>query len=261
MYQVRMWIIIPTGYSTITIEFPEEREKYCGWLQTVVGVGFLSGPLIGQTVYIILSKNYAGTFYFLAGFLFCAMLVAAWLLPRRINEYKVDSALEEKILTNSHRSTANSRSLGLGMHNMMADRSSAQIAQIARRSTQLGAKSKKIEKQITFKIFFTNTRAMTAIFSAMFAMIFMLFYEPFLADYLLKHYHVSDSIVGNNLKTIIVNIGYLFGIGLFGCIIGAPTCGYLCGFVQKRLLTSIAFVMVGVSMLIFGPSNILKIPE
>jgi len=54
--------------------------------------------------------------------------------------------------------------------------------------------------QITYKLFFTNLRAMTAIISSMFAMIFMLFYEPVFTKYIAKDQKwVDEGNVGKGL--------------------------------------------------------------
>lgn len=61
-----------------------------------------------------------------------------------------------------------------------------------------------MEKQINYKMFFTNSRAMTAIVASMFAMIFMLFYEPTYTPWLELHFGLDDSYNGN--YTLISNL-------------------------------------------------------
>ena len=78
----------------------------------------------------------------------------------------------------------------------VAERASFNVVGLARQSARYSRTSQQIEQQVTYRIFFTNMRAMTAIISSMFAMIFMLFYEPVLADYLIKEYDVSKNVVG-----------------------------------------------------------------
>ena len=53
-------------------------------------------------------------------------------------------------------------------------------------SERYSRRSHIMQAQVTYKIFFTNLRAMTAIVSLMFAMIFMLFYEPIFTPYIEK---------------------------------------------------------------------------
>ena len=86
------------------------------------------------------------------------------------------------------------------MHHSMAERSSNQYSMRARKTTDYQALLKRVEKDISYKVFFKNPRAMTAVFSSMIAMIFMLFYEPILTPYLNKHYLVDQKVVGNILK-------------------------------------------------------------
>lgn len=74
------------AYSIISIEFPTQREQYVGFCQTAVGLGLLSGPFIGQTIYIW--AKYAGTFYTMAGILTCALITVSFLIPNSLNSYQ-----------------------------------------------------------------------------------------------------------------------------------------------------------------------------
>ncbi len=78
---------------------------------------------------------------------------------------------------------------------------------------------------MTFKIFFTNKRAMMASFSAMLAMIFMLFYDTIYSNYLLS-LDVSEDY-----------IGYFFALGCGVYSFSAPLVGYLSKFIAKVYLT------------------------
>ena len=57
-------------------------------------------------------------------------------------------------------------------------------------------KSPELEQKITYGLFFRNMRAMTAIISSMFAMIFMLFFEPVLAEELIKRGFATHNSAG-----------------------------------------------------------------
>ena len=78
----------------------------------------------------------------------------------------------------------------------IAQRHSIDVVGLARVSARYSRKSQQMIDQITYKMFFTNMRAMTAVVSSMFAMIFMLFYEPVLTTYLGAQYHLSDQYFG-----------------------------------------------------------------
>lgn len=104
--------------------------------------------------------------------------------------------------------------------------------------------------QVTYKIFFTNIRAMTAIISSMFAMVFMLFYEPVLSNYLIHNFGVSENVVG-----------YYFSIGCFTYALASPCVGMLCSRIPRRYVTLAAFLMVAISMYLLGPSKVLNFPN
>ncbi len=97
--------------------------------------------------------------------------------------------------------------------------------------------------QVTFAIFFTNMRAMTAIVSAMFAMIFMLFYEPVFTPYIVSQGWILPA-----------NVGYTLAIGCFTYAVGSPLVGMLCAKVQRKYITLMAFFLCGISLFVFGPS-------
>ena len=86
---------------------------------------------------------------------------------------------------------------------------------LAKVSERYSRRSHVLIAQVTFKIFFTNLRAMTAIISAMFAMIFMLFYEPIYTPYMAQFMEPE-------------NVGYTLSIGCFTYAVASPLVGMLC---------------------------------
>jgi len=53
----------------------------------------LSGPFIGQTIYI--GAGYSGTFYAMAGILFIALIIVSMLIPNTLNAYTSEFPSEE----------------------------------------------------------------------------------------------------------------------------------------------------------------------
>jgi MFS family permease len=119
---------------------------------------------------------------------------------------------------------------------------------LAKVSERYSRRSHVLEAQVTFKIFFTNLRAMTAIVSAMFAMIFMLFYEPLFTPYLEKAYTFPKD-----------KVGYTLAIGCFTYAVASPLVGMLCAKMERKYITLMAFFFCGISLLMFGPSLVLGI--
>jgi MFS family permease len=195
------------------------------------------GPVIGTTIYSLV--DYQGTFYILAGVLSLSFLTAIFLLPQRINKYKTDKP-NEVILdqnANSRPSIQGPRPQGI------AERHSVDMVGLAKVSERYSRRSHVMMAQVTFKIFFTNLRAMTAIVSAMFAMIFMLFYEPVFTPYIVAQGWIEEK-----------QVGYTLAIGCFTYAVGSPLVGVLCGKIQRKYITLMAFFLCGISLFIFGPS-------
>jgi MFS family permease len=195
------------------------------------------GPVIGTTIYGF--AGYELTFYILAGILCLSFLTAIFLLPHRINKYKNDKP-NEVILdqnANARPSIQGPRPQGI------AERHSVDMVGLAKVSERYSRRSHVMMAQVTFKIFFTNLRAMTAIVSAMFAMIFMLFYEPVFTPYIVAQGWIAEE-----------KVGYTLAIGCFTYAVGSPLVGLLCSKMQRKYITLMAFFLCGASLFVFGPS-------
>lgn len=172
-------MVATSSYSIVSIEFPHQRDVYIGYCQTAVGLGLMLGPVIGSTIKKLV-QDYEITFYVLAGILACSLFTAIFLLPSRINKYTNDKP-DEVILEQKgdvRPSIHAPRPQGI------AERHSVDMVGLAKMSERYSRRSHVMIAQVTYKIFFTNVRAMTAIISSMFAMIFMLFYEPVFTEYI-----------------------------------------------------------------------------
>jgi MFS family permease len=239
-------MVATSAYSIVTIEFPHQREVYIGYCQTAVGLGLLLGPVIGTTIYRF--AKYQLTFYILAVVLTCSLLAAIFLIPSRINRYSTDKP-NEVILDqkgpDSRPSVQGPRPQGI------AERYSVDMVKLAQTSERYSRRSHVMMAQVTFKIFFTNVRAMTAIISSMFAMIFMLFYEPVFTDYIAKEQKWVDE----------ENVGYCLAIGCFTYAVASPLVGILCSKIARRYVTCFAFILCAISLFLLGPSKTLHFPE
>ena len=111
-----------------------------------------------------------------------SVATAFFMLPIRINKYSTDKPNEIILDQNiaARPSIQGYRPQGI------AERQSVNMVALAKVSERYSRRSHIMQAQVTFKIFFTNLRAMTAIVSSMFAMIFMLFYEPIFTPYIEK---------------------------------------------------------------------------
>lgn len=238
-------MVATAAYSIVSIEFPHQREVYIGYCQTSVGLGLLLGPVIGTTIYKF--AHYEWTFYILAMVLTASLTTAIFLLPNRINKYKM-TAPDEVILdqnTNIRPSISGIRPQGL------AERASVDMVALAKVSERYSRRSHVMQAQVTYSIFFTNLRAMTAIISSMFAMIFMLFYEPVFTNYLA----VTQKWVDKD------NVGYCLAIGCFTYAFASPLVGVLCSKIKRRYITFMAFILCAISLFLLGPSYTLNFPK
>lgn len=115
---------------------------------------------------------------------------------------------------------------------------------LAKVSERYSRRSHVMMAQVTFKIFFTNLRAMTAIVAAMFAMIFMLFYEPLFTPYIVAQGWIEEKYVG-----------FTLAIGCFTYAFASPMVGVLCSKIQRKYITLMAFFFCSISLFLLGPSH------
>ena len=115
----------------------------------------------------------------MAGILALALITVSILIPNSINAYQNEFPHEAVLDQREERPSVQAMPI-----HKIADRASFNTIALAKKSQRYSRRSAVLEAQVTYKLFFTNMRAMTAIISSMFAMIFMLFYEPVLSTYL-----------------------------------------------------------------------------
>lgn len=75
--------IYSVAYSVITLQFPENSDKYLGWAEAATGVGLMMGPALGSLTYQNLGYFY--TFIAFGGFLLLGALILFLVLPSELN--------------------------------------------------------------------------------------------------------------------------------------------------------------------------------
>ena len=68
-----------TCYSIATNEFPDQKEKVVGWVEAMTGLGLITGPIVGSTLYALL--GYSGTFFLYGSFLLILSFVIKMNFP------------------------------------------------------------------------------------------------------------------------------------------------------------------------------------
>jgi len=73
-------------YSMTTIEFPEDREKYIGYVELSLGLGLMLGPVLGSVFMALTHGSFEITFYIFGGLIFAGGLFAFIALPNYLNQ-------------------------------------------------------------------------------------------------------------------------------------------------------------------------------
>lgn len=229
------------GYSIITIEFPTKKETYIGYCQAAVGIGLMMGPVLGQALYA--QFQYEKTFYIFAAMLALAMVALAFIIPNSLNhaddimsKEEVDQYFERLRSTHSARSSDYIRSSSHHQRPLMPLRGSDIKTTLSR--------------DVTYKMFLRNRRAMMAVVSAMFAMVFMLFFDGILTMHLILEMDIPEN-----------QAGYFFGLICATYALSSPFMGCLTTLIPRHFLTFGAFLLASVALLMFGPSQMLGFPD
>jgi MFS family permease len=72
-------------YSMTTIEFPEDREKYIGYVELSLGLGLMLGPVLGSVFMSITDGDFEITFYIFGFLIASGGLFAFFALPNYLN--------------------------------------------------------------------------------------------------------------------------------------------------------------------------------
>lgn len=179
------------------------------------------GPIMGSMIYA--NVGYENTFFIFSGLLLLSCIFVFFILPARLNKLETDAQLEgEDQEKNSQRLPA---------------------------------------KEITFSMFLFNARAMLAVVSSTIAMVFMLFYNGILSVELTTHMGVDGDNVGKHTSLLILSTGYIFALGALMYALSSPLVSIVFRGLPRRYITQIAFIVSSVALFLFGPSELLNLPE
>ena len=80
-----------TSYAIITIVYKDNKQKYLGILQTFLGVGMITGPLIGSTLYTFV--GFQSTFFGIGATFICLVPILVFVIPNTVNikDHNIDS--------------------------------------------------------------------------------------------------------------------------------------------------------------------------
>jgi MFS family permease len=83
-------IILHAVYSILTSEFPENSDKYIGWMNAAMGLGLLSGSTLGSLLFHY--KSYLFTFEVFGVLVLCGCIINVFSLPKTLNTSKIGSS-------------------------------------------------------------------------------------------------------------------------------------------------------------------------
>ena len=75
-------------FSIIGSEFPDQRDEYFGYFESAVGIGLMSGPVIGQLIFNMV--GFEQTFYYTALILTIPFIAQIIYVPNTLNRGGVD---------------------------------------------------------------------------------------------------------------------------------------------------------------------------
>jgi MFS family permease len=224
-------------YSMTTIEFPENREKYIGYVELALGLGLMLGPVLGSVFMNMTDGDFEVTFYIFAFLIACGGMFAFFALPNYLNR---DNGEPTGI-------SARASIVSIGVHAI--ERKENESSEDDESTRDPNGKRKKV-KRVSFGMFLKHTRSLFCLIACGASMICLLFFESTLAKYLFDNFAISPKENG-----LIFAIPCLFYAG------SSPFVSLLTKRMQRRLIIFLAFMLNVVALFMMGPSYILDFPS
>jgi MFS family permease len=223
-------------YSMTTIEFPEDREKYIGYIELALGLGLMLGPVLGSAFMSMTGKDFESTFYIFGFLIACGGLFAFFALPNYLNR---DNGEPTGI-------SARASIVSIGVH--AVERKPDEVSDDDESTRDANGKRKK-QKKVSFGMFLKHTRSLFCLIACGACMICLLFFESTLARYLKDNFDIKEDENG-----LIFAIPCLFYAG------SSPFVSLLTKRMQRRLIIFFAFVLNVIALFMMGPSWLLDFP-
>ena len=104
------------------------------------------------------------------------------------------------------------------------------------------------DKDIPYSLFFKNKYALMALVANFFGIVCLQYLDPTLSEHMIDLGMSED------------DVGFAFALFGFTWAVGAPIVGLVCQYVNGRTVVAVSFIMIGVSLLLTGPSKLLELP-
>ena len=82
-------MIQTTSYAIIAIIFKDNQQKYLGYLESSMGVGLITGPMIGSAIYSLF--GFEATFFVIGGIFIILAPLLFFVIPKSVNEKDQDA--------------------------------------------------------------------------------------------------------------------------------------------------------------------------
>jgi MFS family permease len=213
-------------FSIISIVFSDEKEKYIGRAESVIGFGLMIGPVLGSFVYA--AFGYMHTFFFFVILEVMAVAALALLVPNRLN-YNSKRVKKQEIKDSFiFKSQEDSQSEDL------------EVSRVS------GGSTESVE-EIFYWMFFNNSRSIFALITCTMVVIFIDFYEAILSVHLLQVYELGS-----------MYNGYVFAVPCLTYCIATPLVSEISErFPSKRVFILLSLALTVVSLFLAGPSPLL----
>lgn len=224
-------------YSMTTIEFPNNREKYIGYVELALGLGLMLGPVLGSLFMNLTDGNFEVTFYIFGALIAAGGLFALFALPNYLNK---DNGEPTGI-------SARASIMSIGVHALEKKEGEEEEEDDESMRDANGKRKKK--KTVSFGMFLKYPRSLFCLLACAVSMICLLFFESTLSKYLEDNFDISSKENG-----LIFAVPCLFYAG------SSPFVGMLTKIMQRRLIIFFAFILNVIALFMMGPSYILDFP-
>lgn len=209
-------------FSILTLNFPDEKDKYIGQAEGMIGMGMMVGPVVGSAIYA--TTNYFQTFVVFGTFEALALLLCIFYIPTDLDKNSFgDVELKDSLLI--------------------------ELAELQKILPDFSHGEK--EPDVTFLMFVKTPRALFALLTCALEVVFIDFYQALLSLHLLSTFGSSE-----------IQIGLIFAAPSLSYMISTQLVyRVLKVFPYRRLVMFGSLVLTVLALILAGPSYYLGLPN
>jgi len=236
-----------SAYSIVTLEYPDKMATVIGYIEASIGAGLTLGPLLGSVMFYF--GGYTAPFFAFGLFFYFIVFVGR----SKINQLENTSSFRKHTegIDNNEKHEKFIEDLPKQKRSNEAFKdfvdNGSSVSESDKKDPPEG---KDVFSKVPILKLLTYKQFVFAMVSGTFGYFIGSFVEPILALRLKNTYHFRDSIVS-----------LFFVIHFMGYMVFSPLVQYIPHRFEKRLVMMFGLVLSFITLMFYGPSKMLNLPE